>query len=404
MLAVAGPALDKALSLDPDLADAYASLGLLKNQIWGETRTGPELAEAEAAYLRAIELNPNHPRAYMWFAAVRTEQQRVDEAIELYHQALRVDPLGRIPLTNLPGLYAQLNRNEDALNLYLKAVHIHPEWPTVYLNLSAHLQGLGRLDEAIAWGMRGRELSTDPLAGANLVASYVEFGDYDRARDVLGDIPVDHPLYELGDGIDKLLDRNFVAAAAAFEDIVARSDNPRNFIFDLIAGCAMLAGDYEKARQYAERSNPDFAGDAGPLVNRFNVANIVQYAFILQNQGEKRRAKSLLARALPVVHSLPRVGLAGHGIRDVQILALQGKPFEALAALREAIDEGFRGTTFTNGWPLSLDPYLDSIRDRPEFQAMASEIDDAVMLMQERVTLTEASGNWDDLRAIADSG
>jgi hypothetical protein len=88
----------------------------------------------------------------------------------------------------------------------------------------------------------------------------------------------------------------------------------------------------------------------------------------------------------------------------VQILALQGKSFEALTALREAIDEGFRGTAYTNGWTLSLDPYLDSIRDRPEFQAMASEIDDAVMLMQDRVTLTEASGNWDDLRAIADSG
>jgi TolB-like protein/Tfp pilus assembly protein PilF len=404
MLAVAEPALDTALSLDPDLADAYASLGLLKQQIWGETRTGPELAEAEAAFLRAIELNPNHPRAYMWFATVRTQQQRFDEAIELYHQALRVDPLGRIPLTNLPGLYAQMNRNDDALDLYLKAVHIHPEWPTVYLNLSQHLQGLGRLDESIAWGMRGRELSTDPLAGANLIAAFVEFGDYDRARNVFADIPVDHPMYEFGDGIDKLLDHDFAAAAAAFEDIVARSNNPRDFIFDLIAGCAMLAGDYEKARQYAERGNPEFAGDADPLINRFNVSNIIQYAFILQNQGEKRRAKSLLASALPVVHSLPRIGLAGHGIRDVQILAMQGKPFEALTALREAIDEGFRGTTYSNGWPLSLDPYLDSLRDRPEFQAMASEIEDAVMLMQERATLTEASGNWDDLRAIADSG
>jgi TolB-like protein/tetratricopeptide (TPR) repeat protein len=404
MLAVAEPALDTALSLDPDLADAYASLGLLKQQIWGETRTGPELAEAEAAFLRAIELNPNHPRAYMWFATVRTQQQRFDEAIELYHQALRVDPLGRIPLTNLPGLYAQMNRNDDALDLYLKAVHIHPEWPTVYLNLSQHLQGLGRLDESIAWGMRGRELSTDPLAGANLIAAFVEFGDYDRARNVFADIPVDHPMYEFGDGIDKLLDHDFAAAAAAFEDIVACSNNPRDFIFDLIAGCAMLAGDYEKARQYAERGNPEFAGDADPLINRFNVSNIIQYAFILQNQGEKRRAKSLLASALPVVHSLPRIGLAGHGIRDVQILALQGKPFEALTALREAIDEGFRGTTYSNGWPLALDPYLDSLRDRPEFQAMASEIEDAVMLMQERATLTEASGNWDDLRAIADSG
>ena len=404
MLAVAEPALDTALSLDPDLADAYASLGLLKHQIWGETRTGPELAEAETAYLRAIELNPNHPRAYMWFAAVRTEQQRFDEAIELYHQALRVDPLGRIPLANLPGLYAQMNRNDDALDLYAKAIDIHPEWPTAYLNLSQHLLGLGRLDESVAWGIRGQELSTDPLAGVILIVSYVEFGDYDQARNVLADIPVNHPMYELGHGIDKILDGDFAAATAAFEDIVTSSDNPRQFMFGLIAGCALLAGDYEKARQYTERGNAGFAADADPQVDRFNIADIISYAFILQKQGEKRRADSLLARALPVVRGLPRVGLAGHGIRDVQILALQGKPFEALMALREAIDEGFRGTTYSNGWPLSLDPYLDSIRDRPEFQAMASEIDDAVMLMQERVTLTEASGNWDDLRAIADSG
>jgi TolB-like protein len=403
MLTVVEPALDKALSLGPDLADAYASLGLLKHQIWGETRTGPELEEAEAAYLRAIELNPNHPRAYMWFAQVRTDQQRFDEAIELYHQALRVDPLGRIPYSNLPGLYAQMNRNDDALDLYVKAVHIHPEWPTAYLNLSQHLQGLGRLDEAIAWGMRGQELSTDPLAGAFLIASYVEFGDYDQARKIPADIPVDHPLYELGDGIDSMLDRDFAAAAASFEDIVTSSDNPRQFMFGLIAVCAVLAGDYEKARQYTERRNPDFAADANPQVDRFNIASIIQYAFILQNQGEKRRAESLLARALPVVHSLPRIGLAGHGIRDVQILALQGKSFEALTALREAIDEGFRGTTYSNGWPLSLDPYLDSIRDRPEYQAMASEIDDAVILMQERVAEAEASDNWDDLRALATS-
>jgi tetratricopeptide (TPR) repeat protein len=404
MLTVAEPALDRALSLDPDLADAYASLGLLKHKIWGETRTGPELEEAEAAFLRAIELNPNHPRAYMWFASSRAEQQRFDEAIELYHQALRVDPLGRIPYVNLPALYARLDRNNDALDLYLKAIRIHPEWPTAYLDLSQHLQGLGRMDESIAWAMRGRELSTDPLAGANLIVSYVEFGDYDRARNVFGNIPVDHPLYEFGDGINNILDGDFAAAAATFEDIVASSDNPRQFIFDLIAGCAVLAGDYEKAREYTERRNPDFAADADPQVDGFNVANIIRYAFILQKQGEKRRAESLLARALPVVQRLPRIGLGGHGIRDVQILALRGKSFEALTALREAIDEGFRGTAYTNGWPLSLDPYLDSIRDRPEFQAMVSEIDDAVMLMQERVTLTQASGNWDDLRAIADSG
>ena len=401
-LSVARAALDQAMSLNPNLADAYASTILLQSKIWDETRSGTGLEEAEIAFNRAIELNPNHPRAYMWFATVRAAEQRYNESIALYLKALRVDPLGRIPYANLPGLYATMGRNDDALELNLKAIRIHPEWPTGYQNLAAQLNGLGRLDEAIAWGLRGQELSTDPLGGVGIIGPYVELGDYDKALNVV-DLPQGHPMYELGDGLGMLFDLDFGGAVDAFEEVVNNSDNPRQFIFSLIAGAAMLAGDFEKARDYAELRNPDFAGDSDPEVDRINVRNIVRYAYILQKQGEKKRAASLLAAALPVVQGLPRIGLAGHGIRDVQILALQGKSFEALTAMREAIDEGFRGTVFSNGWPMSLDPYLESIRSKPEFHAMAKEIDEAVAVMRERVDQTDLSGNWDELRALADS-
>ena len=100
---------------------------------------------------------------------------------------------------------------------------------------------------------------------------------------------------------------------------------------------------------------------------------------------------------------MPRIGLAGHGIRDVQVLALQGKTLAALAALREAIDDGFRGTVASNGWPLAIDPYLNSLRGQPGFQAMVRELDDAVAEMQQRVSQVEQSGNWDELRALAES-
>lgn len=404
MLAVAEPALDRALALDPKLADAYASLGLLKHKIWDESRRGPELAEAEAAYRRAIELNPNNARAYMWFAAVRTSEERFEEAIDLYHRSLEVDPLGRIPYVNLPGLYALMGRNDEAVDLYIKAARIHPEWPTPYLNLANHLQGLGRFDEAIAWGLQGEELSTDPLARMTKIGSYVEFGEYEQIRSAVAEIPAEHPMYELGQATEWILQGDFVATTKFFEDIVAKSDNPRQFMFNLIAGSAVLAGDYGKAREYIVRRNPEFTADADLVVNRFNVADTILYAFVLQKQGEKQRAAELLTAALPVVRRLPRVGLAGHGIRDVQILALQGRSFEALAAMQDAIDAGFRGTIFSNAWPLSIDPYIESIRDRPEFTAMVSQIDDAVDVMRERVVAAEESGNWDELRALADSG
>ena len=295
-LSIAQVALDRALTLNPDLADAYASLGLLKQKIWEETRTGPELEEAEVAYTKAIELNPNHPRAYMWFATLRSAQQRFNEAIALHLKALQVDPLGRIPYANLPGLYAQMDRNVDALELNLKAVRIHPEFPTAYTNLAAQLTGLGRLDEAISWGLLGKELSTDPLAGASMIGAYIELGEYDKAWNVI-DLPDGHPMYALGDGIGKMLDMDFTGAVESFEQIVLYDDNPRQFMFSLLATSAMLAGDYDKARAYAERNDPNFAADADPSVDRFNVGNIVRYAYILQKLGENQRGPSQTAES-----------------------------------------------------------------------------------------------------------
>jgi len=400
---VANASLDKALSLNPDLADAHASRGLLKHQMWQETRTGPGLEEAEACLVSALDINPNSASAYMWFASVRGSQQRFEEAIDLYHESLRVDPLGKIPYANLPLMYAQRGQNEEALDLYVKAVEIHPEWPTAYQNLAMQLNGLGRMDEAIAWGMKGKEFSTDPAWGAPMALAYIEFGDYDKLRDLFSGITPDHPNYALGLSIDTALRGDFKGATELVENTMEGVENPRQIQLSLVATFSMFAGDFEKAREYSELLNPEFAADADPEVDMFNVANLVGYAFILQNLGENQHADALLDLAFEVVQTLPRTGLTGHGIRDVQILALQGKTREALAALRDAIDYGFRGTVASNGWPMAYDPYLDSLRDQPAFQAMVSELDDAIAEMQQHLSDAEQTGNWDELRTLVES-
>jgi TolB-like protein/tetratricopeptide (TPR) repeat protein len=397
--AVAETSLDKALSLNPGIAQAHASLGLLKHQVWLETRSGPGLEEAEACFVTALDLNPNNASAWMWFASVRGEQDRVEEAIDLYHESLRVDPLGKIPYANLPGLYAQRGQNEVALELYLKAIEIHPDWPTAYQNLAQHLQGLGRMDEAIAWGMKSLELSADPLAGAPLVGAYIEFGDYQKVIDLYSNVTPEHPLYEMGLGMEKAFKGDFAGAAEVVEQSIENIENPRPFQLGQITGFSVLAGDFDKARKYAELYNPEFAADADPEVKWSEISSLIQYAFILQNQGEYQRAGNLLEIAQGALVTVPRVGVYGHGIRDVQILALQGKTLEALAAFRDAIDEGFRGTVSSNGWPLILDPYLGSLRGQPGFEAMVGELEEAIARMQQNVAEAEQSGDWDSLRA-----
>ena len=259
------------------------------------------------------------------------------------------------------------------------------------------------MDEAVAWGMKGRELSTDPLGGASMVGAYIEFGEFDKILEIFSGVTADHPMYPYGRAMERAFRFDFAGAAEIIENTIEGVENPRRFELDLISGFSMLAGNFEKARKYAELSNPEFVADADPEIDASNVADVIRYAFILQNLREKERADTLLEVALNVVRTLPRIGISGHGIRDVQILALQGKTFEALGALREAIDEGFRGTVASNGWPMAIDPYLESLRGQPGFQAMVGELDDAVAAMQQRVAEAEQSGNWDELRALVES-
>ncbi|HEX9851632.1 MAG TPA: tetratricopeptide repeat protein, partial [Woeseiaceae bacterium] len=166
-VAVAQASIDRALELDPNLSDAYAILGLLKSTVWGHTRFGSENIEAEAAFRRAISLNANHASAHMWFAALRDGEERLDEAIELYQRSMELDPLARIPYSNLPTIYAKRGQSEEALQLWLEAIRIHSEWPTVYEYIAVQLWGLGRLDEAYAWHQKAIEVGNGVTTGGH---------------------------------------------------------------------------------------------------------------------------------------------------------------------------------------------------------------------------------------------
>jgi len=401
---LAQEALDKALALDPELADAYASLGLLKTTVWNqEQRTGAENLQAEEAFEKALDISPNHARATMWFASLRASERKVDEAIELYNRSLEIDPLGRIPYANLPGLYAQKGHNAEALASWLDGADIYPDWPTVAANITIHLQGLGRHDESVAWAVRARELSTDPLSGLNIIVTYIQLGDVDKAMSIMMGLELDpaHPLANVGPGVVDYYNRRYDEALEKLEPIVSDNEGGAQFMYGFVAQAAMLSGDYEKAYRYTLEGNPALTDPDEMVVDQFSTNAAVRLAYIFQQRGEHDAADKLLGQALQVVRASPRLGMAGYGVRDVQILSLQGRTAEALDYLQQAIDEGFRGSLFFDGWRLEEDPYLVSIRDDAKFELMQSQIREFNDEMLENVRKAELFDTWDELRARA---
>jgi TolB-like protein/tRNA A-37 threonylcarbamoyl transferase component Bud32/Flp pilus assembly protein TadD len=76
----------KGVELDPELAEAYAALGSIRQE---QLRW----SEAEAALTRAIELKPGYQPARHWHALYLTSHGRFDDAVSQMRVALAQDPL-----------------------------------------------------------------------------------------------------------------------------------------------------------------------------------------------------------------------------------------------------------------------------------------------------------------------
>lgn len=396
--------LEKALELDPGLADAYAVKGLLESSVWRETRIGDGNRDAEADFRRAIELNPNHASAYMWFASLRDAEERDDEAIELYQRSMELDPLGRIPYTNLPTLYAQRGKNDEAIRLWLEAMQIHPEWPTPRQFLAQHMAGLGRFDEAMAWIDQAVELGGDDTPEMFNVRLFVAFGDMDRAAELVKTLPEDHPFAKYEDGVLLLLDADFRGALDFFSAMVdnAERSDVDQFPAGAAAQIAILLGDFKRAREFVFMDEPILREDAELQVDKFTIPSIIRLAYISQREGDKAYAQKLLLAALPVVRQQPRLGWFGQGIQEVRILALLGRKEDALSLLRELVDDGFREAVLSDLWSLAQDPFLVTIRDDQRFDAMLDEVNRSLAEMYERFLQAERTGDWESLRAKAE--
>jgi tetratricopeptide (TPR) repeat protein len=98
-----------------------------------------------------VSLNPNGEYNMALFAMTLTYASRCDEAISLYHKAIRLNPFP--PLWYLHGLglaYRTAGKYEEAIKWYKKALHRNPDHFPAHVHLAATYAMMGRMKEAHA--------------------------------------------------------------------------------------------------------------------------------------------------------------------------------------------------------------------------------------------------------------
>jgi TolB-like protein/class 3 adenylate cyclase/Tfp pilus assembly protein PilF len=170
----------RALELDASLAEAHAALGLERLQFaWA-------WSEAEAAFERAIELNPSHAMAHAWYSRHLAWTGRFDEAIVEAQKARDLDPLSLQSNTELGGRYVDARRYEAGVRQLQQTLELDPDYILANLWLGWGYAYQSRYDAAIAQVRRAVEASGQDVAlWPELAYMHARAGQREEALQIL---------------------------------------------------------------------------------------------------------------------------------------------------------------------------------------------------------------------------
>jgi tetratricopeptide (TPR) repeat protein len=145
----------RALELDPQLSEAHASLGAIHaSYTWN-------WAEAESAYIRALELNPSNALAHNGYSELLSFLGRHDEAVTEAKRAIELDPLSLLVHAHLGIIYHRARRSDDALQQMKQTLSMDPNYMLGHLNLGLVLAARTSYAEAAAAFQRASSYSPE---------------------------------------------------------------------------------------------------------------------------------------------------------------------------------------------------------------------------------------------------
>jgi TolB-like protein/DNA-binding winged helix-turn-helix (wHTH) protein len=172
----------KAIEIDPQSAEAHASLGLVLTHRWDWTG-------AEAEFKHALRLDSRYANAHHWYGDYLSILGRHDEALLEARQALELDPLNlmigtwvgrRYYLARKYDLAIEQGRNTEELDANFAAAHLL--LGENYVQVGLHDQGLAELQTAASLS------GNSPLYLAQVAVAHASAGRKPEALQIVAQL------------------------------------------------------------------------------------------------------------------------------------------------------------------------------------------------------------------------
>jgi TolB-like protein/DNA-binding winged helix-turn-helix (wHTH) protein/Tfp pilus assembly protein PilF len=175
-------AAQKAVEIDPQSAEAHASLALVLDHKW-------DWPAAEVEFKRALELNPRYADAHHWYGDYLSIQGRHDEALVEAKRALELDSLNLMIGTWVGLRYYLARKYDGAIEQSRNAVDLDPNFAAAHLILGESYLQQGKHKEGLDELQKAADLSGDsPLYVAQVGVSLALAGKRKEALSVVREL------------------------------------------------------------------------------------------------------------------------------------------------------------------------------------------------------------------------
>ena len=215
-------AFNRALSLDPKYAQAYAALGQAYWHGYQEGQHGSEWMEkAGSACKQAAAEAPGLADGHTCLGRVYAGAGEYEKAVAEFQKATSLDPTSDEAFRGLAAAYQKLNKPAEAEATFRKAISLRPQYWDGYTWLGFFYWQQGRYEDAAKAFQEVINLAPDNFRGySNLGGIYVLQARYQEAIAMLGKSASIRPTVEvynnLGTAYFSL--RKFAEAARNFEE------------------------------------------------------------------------------------------------------------------------------------------------------------------------------------------
>ena len=374
VLGAAGP-INRAISIDPDSAEALYTLGLYK---WRRYEDG-----SGAAFDRAVTLNPNFADAQEAYAKYLWHQLVSDVPETHYLRALEFDTQRLTRYADLGIFYGMSGRQAEARNT-AQLIAERFDGATAWMAVARTLELIGDVDEAIGWALRAYQAEPGREDTAWMVAElYARIGDFETAYH-----------YEAGPAF------NLLYWEQRYDEMIELGDE---LIFDYPGqpqiwyglGRALAAtGRYEQAIEYLTRQNvPARAMSENRRAN--DEEALVSLAGALKAAGEVEHARELASWFRPYLLTMLTTGAENAWWPHLYIACVDSILDDQAAALASLVR--MQDTHGLPWYPLLADaPCFRDLAESPIYAETLRSVEDKQASFRARLpeTLKRLERTW----------